>query len=62
MIAGLILLFPIAVVDWLAVARNWKKIEYIAKPAAMLWPSNPFAPAGAVMRGCWPDCRMGNCL
>ena len=36
MIAGLILLFPIAVVDWLAVARNWKKIEYIAKPAAML--------------------------
>ena len=36
MIPGLILLFLIAAVDWVAVARNWKKVEYIAKPAAML--------------------------
>jgi uncharacterized membrane protein YhhN len=36
MILGLILLFLIAVIDWVAVAKNWKKIEYIAKPAAML--------------------------
>ena len=36
MIPGLILLFLIAALDWLAVARNWKKLEYLAKPAAML--------------------------
>jgi uncharacterized membrane protein YhhN len=32
----IILFFLIAGLDWLAVARNWKKLEYIAKPAAML--------------------------
>jgi uncharacterized membrane protein YhhN len=36
MIPGFILLFLVAVVDWVAVAKNWKKLEYIAKPAAML--------------------------
>ena len=36
MIPGFILLFLVAVTDWLAVAKNWKKLEYIAKPAAML--------------------------
>jgi len=36
MIPGFMLLFLVAVVDWVAVAKNWKKLEYIAKPAAML--------------------------
>jgi len=36
MIPGFILLFLVAALDWLAVAKNWKKVEYIAKPAAML--------------------------
>jgi uncharacterized membrane protein YhhN len=26
----------IAILDWIAVARNWKKLEYIAKPGVML--------------------------
>jgi uncharacterized membrane protein YhhN len=33
---GFILLFLVALVDWVAVAKSWKKVEYIAKPAAML--------------------------
>ena len=36
MIPGFILLFLVAVVDWVAVAKNWKKLEYIAKPAVMV--------------------------
>ena len=37
MIPGfLILLLLVAEVDWVAVAKNWKKLEYIAKPAVML--------------------------
>jgi uncharacterized membrane protein YhhN len=36
MIPGVILLFLVAGLDWLAVARCWKKVEYIAKPATML--------------------------
>jgi uncharacterized membrane protein YhhN len=36
MIPGFILLFLVAVLDWVAVAKSWKKIEYVAKPAAML--------------------------
>jgi uncharacterized membrane protein YhhN len=36
MIPGLILFFLIAILDWVAVAKGWKKVEYIAKPAAML--------------------------
>jgi len=32
----LILVFLAAVADWAAVARGWKKTEYIAKPATML--------------------------
>ena len=36
MIPGFILLFLVAVLDWVAVAKNWKKVEYVAKPAAML--------------------------
>jgi uncharacterized membrane protein YhhN len=36
MIPIFILFFLIAVTDWLAVAKGWKKVEYIAKPAAML--------------------------
>jgi len=36
MIPGFILLFLVAGFDWVAVAKNWKKVEYIAKPAAML--------------------------
>jgi uncharacterized membrane protein YhhN len=36
MIPGFILLFLVAVIDWVAVVKNWKMVEYIAKPAAML--------------------------
>ena len=36
MIPGFILLFLVAVIDWVAGAKNWKKVEYVAKPAAML--------------------------
>ena len=36
MIPGFILFFLIAVADWVAVAKSWKTVEYIAKPAAML--------------------------
>jgi uncharacterized membrane protein YhhN len=36
MIPGFILLFLVALLDWVAVAKNWKKVEYIAKPVAML--------------------------
>jgi len=36
MIPGFILLFLVALLDWVAVAKNWKKVEYIAKPAVML--------------------------
>ena len=30
MIPGFILLFLVAVTDWVAVAKGWKKVEYIA--------------------------------
>ena len=36
MIPGFILMLLVTGLDWLAVAKNWKKVEYIAKPAAML--------------------------
>jgi alkenylglycerophosphocholine hydrolase len=36
MIFAIVLLFMIAVTDWVAVSKGWKKVEYIAKPAAML--------------------------
>ena len=36
MILGFILLFMIAATDWVAVAKGWKKVEYIAKPATMI--------------------------
>ncbi len=36
MIPGLILLFLVAAIDWLAVAKGWKAVEYIAKPATMI--------------------------
>ena len=36
MIPGFILAFLIAVIDWVAVAKGWKKVEYLAKPAVML--------------------------
>jgi uncharacterized membrane protein YhhN len=35
-IPGLILFCLVAAVDWIAVARGWKKAEYLAKPGAML--------------------------
>jgi len=35
-IPGFILMLLVTGLDWLAVAKNWKKVEYIAKPAAML--------------------------
>jgi uncharacterized membrane protein YhhN len=35
-IPGFILFFLVSAIDWLAVAKNWKKVEYIVKPAAML--------------------------
>jgi uncharacterized membrane protein YhhN len=36
MILFFLLFFLAAATDWVAVARGWKKVEYIAKPAAML--------------------------
>ncbi len=36
MIPAFILLFLIAATDWLAVAKRWKTVEYVAKPATML--------------------------
>jgi uncharacterized membrane protein YhhN len=36
MIAGWILVLTVAVLDWIAVAKGWKKIEYIAKPLTMV--------------------------
>ena len=35
MIAGWILVIAVAVMDWVAVAKGWKKVEYIAKPGTM---------------------------
>ena len=32
----LLLALIIAILDWIAVARKWKRIEYFAKPATML--------------------------
>ena len=36
MIAGWIVVLAVAVVDWVAVAKGWKKTEYIAKPVTMV--------------------------
>lgn len=36
MIAGWIVVLAVAVVDWIAVAKGWKKIEAIAKPMTMV--------------------------
>ena len=36
MIPGLLLFFLVAAADWLAVAKGWKRLEYLAKPGAML--------------------------
>ena len=35
MITGIIIVLAVAVVDWIAVAKGWKKVEYIAKPWTM---------------------------
>jgi alkenylglycerophosphocholine hydrolase len=36
MIPGLIIILAVAVVDWVAVARGWRKVELIAKPATLV--------------------------
>ncbi len=36
MIAGWVVVLAVAVLDWVAVARGWKKTEYIAKPITMV--------------------------
>lgn len=36
MIPGIVLFIAIAIADWIAVARGWKRLEYVAKPAAMV--------------------------
>lgn len=36
MIPGSLLFFVVAALDWLAVARGWKRVEALAKPGAML--------------------------
>ncbi len=36
MIAGWVVVLAVAMVDWIAVARGWKRIEYIAKPSTMV--------------------------
>jgi len=35
MIAGWVVVLAVAVMDWVAVAKGWKKVEYIAKPLTM---------------------------
>ncbi len=35
MITGIIIVLAVAVVDWIAVAKGWKKVEYLAKPWTM---------------------------
>jgi uncharacterized membrane protein YhhN len=35
MIAGWMIVLALAAVDWVAVAKGWKRIEYIAKPCTM---------------------------
>lgn len=36
MIYGWVIVLAVAVVDWIAVAKSWKKTEYIAKPITMV--------------------------
>jgi uncharacterized membrane protein YhhN len=36
MFPGLIIVLAVAVVEWIAVAKGWKKVETIAKPATMV--------------------------
>jgi len=36
MIFGLIVVLAVAVVDWIAVAKGWKKVEYVAKPLTLV--------------------------
>ena len=36
MIPALILFLLVAALDWLAVAKGWKKVDYLAKPASLL--------------------------
>jgi uncharacterized membrane protein YhhN len=36
MIPGLIIVLAVAVVDWIAVAKGWKRVEAIAKPGTMV--------------------------
>jgi alkenylglycerophosphocholine/alkenylglycerophosphoethanolamine hydrolase len=36
MIPGIILFLVFAVTDWVAVSRGWRRVEVVAKPAAML--------------------------
>ena len=36
MIPGFILLLLVAAINWLSVAKGWKTVEYIAKPATMI--------------------------
>jgi uncharacterized membrane protein YhhN len=36
MIPAIILLLLVAVLDWVAVAKGWNKVEYLAKPGTML--------------------------
>ncbi len=37
MIPIFVVIFLLAVLDWIAVARGWKRIEFFAKPATMLF-------------------------
>jgi uncharacterized membrane protein YhhN len=36
MIPGIILFFVVAITDWVAVVRGWKRVEYVAKPLTMV--------------------------
>jgi uncharacterized membrane protein YhhN len=36
MIPGLVLVLIVAVVDWIAVAKSWRRVELLAKPATMV--------------------------
>jgi uncharacterized membrane protein YhhN len=46
MIPGLMLVLAVAAADWVAVAKGWKKVEYVAKPLTLAALFAVFALAG----------------
>jgi uncharacterized membrane protein YhhN len=49
----LILALGIAILDWIAVGRGWRKLEYFAKPGAMLALLAWYISNGGLSAGAW---------